>query len=280
MFPARLSHRRGLRINEAFSRSTYRSPTTSRSGGPDGRHGYPSDYNTTARPTRQIRVRTPIEMSGGFSFDRAVRAPFISCSWRPHTAEDVVGAIPARAPHPTLEGRVQEYRRHGDRCAAVRVRQCGRDRTAPHPEIANLVFGFDVPPRSFGSPRRGLYTSARDQSALSLRRHLERMPAGQQTSLLQSRFSQQNHRALTGATVEGGGYFVQKITPRSCDCSARRPVNYRVNCRATPVDQPRRSWHVLLQDTLPLIRARDSMPGTVGDSCQNGGNPHCAHTCA
>ena len=156
-----------------------------------------SDYNTTGQTnTYKFEVQyAPIEdVRARFSFDRAVRAPnlielFVAPSYG---QEDVVGADPCAGATPSAsKAAVQEYRRVGGairfgtpvRLRPVRPGDRGKQ-PAQVPEVAKTwSFGLTFTPtelRGFTASIDYYHIRLENQvGTLSVRRHLERMPAGQ-----------------------------------------------------------------------------------------------------
>jgi iron complex outermembrane receptor protein len=259
-----------------------------------------SDYNTTGQTnTYKFEVQyAPIEdVRARFSFDRAVRAPnlielFVAPSYG---QEDVVGEDPCAGPTPSaskaackntgvspaLYGSVPQ-------CVSGQCGQVIEGNTALKPEIAKTwSFGLTFTPTEL----RG-FTASIDYYHIRLEDQIGNYPfAVILNGCLQSDnpiYCSQIVRngvtgALTGATVEGGGYFIQKDYNLGLTIVSGidTQFNYRVNLPGNwgSIATTFNGAYLLhdIQTPYPGSGSYDCA-GLFGDTCQQGSvNPHWRH---
>jgi outer membrane receptor protein involved in Fe transport len=259
-----------------------------------------SDYNTTGQTnTYKFEVQyAPIEdVRARFSFDRAVRAPnlielFVAPSYG---QEDVVGADPCAGATPTASKAACKNTgvtaaQYGlvPQCVSGQCGQVIEGNSALTPEIAKTwSFGLTFTPTEF----RGI-TASVDYYHIRLEDQIGNYPfAVILNGCLQDNnpiYCSQIVRnkitgALTGATVEGGGYFVQKDynLGLAIVSGIDAQLNYRVNLPGNSGSiNTSFNGTYLLHDTFTPYPGAGSYDcaGLFGDSCQNGSvNPHWRH---
>jgi len=259
-----------------------------------------SDYNTTGQTnTYKFEVQyAPIEdVRARFSFDRAVRAPnlielFVAPSYG---QEDVVGADPCAGATPTASQ--ADCARTGvsktqyglvPQCVSGQCGQVIEGNSQLKPEVAKAwSLGLTFTPTEL----RGL-TASIDYYHIRLENQVGNYPFAvilngclEQDNPIYCSQIVRNHitGALTGATVDGGGYFLQK--DYNLGVSIVSGFDAQINYR---FDLPGNWGSIntgfngayLLHDTVTPYPGSGSFDcaGLFGDSCQNGSvNPHWRH---
>jgi iron complex outermembrane recepter protein len=259
-----------------------------------------SDYNTTGTTnTYKFEVQyAPIEDARlRFSFDRAVRAPnlielFVAPSYG---QEDVVGADPCAGPTPSASPTACAHTgvkpgQYGSipQCVSGQCGEVIEGNRQLVPEVAKTwSLGLTFTPTAL----RG-FTASIDYYHIRLENQIGNYPFA---VILNGCLHDDNPiycsqivrngvtGALTGATVEGGGYFLQKDynLGLSIVSGFDAQLNYRFNLPSNwgSITTAFNGAYLLHDTTTPYPGAGSfDCAGLFGDSCQNGSvNPHWRH---